>query len=274
MFKHTACLHDFIESTPVCFQTDTLAAVLDVLRREACDRLVIINEQQCPIGLIQLRHLMPLSPQIPLHQPLSQVGAPIVEPLPALPSDLSLSQCAAEFQEQDDRYWAVVGRDRHFQGLIDSFYLRKLTDLEVPTALDPDKNVDGSPDLAALDLPPPEFDHLKQHLRVQIAKLRSQLQPTSSPPSLPSPAIHSLMQFLERLPLPLMLQTNTGRSLAQNSFWHEQLGDLVDPGWVQRDADAVLEFASHLAHGEAATHDSTPQPGLWERSVGTFSESA
>jgi signal transduction histidine kinase/CheY-like chemotaxis protein len=269
MFINTACLSDFIELVPTCFQTDTLTEVLEVFSRGSCDRLVVINEQRCPIGLIQLRSLMPGNPEtttllIDFKRPLSAVGVPLLEPLPALPSDLSLGQCEVEFRDQTERFWALVDADRHFQGLIDSFYVRKLIHLgarrqnigiveEMPIA-----------SMANLAQVPLEFDPLKQHLRVQIAKLRSQLPPKSLPVF---STVHPLMQFLERLPLPLMLQTNTGRVLAQNALWHEQFGEIVDPDWVQRDADAVLEFAAH--HPSDSTRIDS-----WERSIGTSSESA
>jgi hypothetical protein len=112
-------------------------------------------------------------------------------------------------------------------------------------------------DLTA-DRPSTEADHLlKQQLRVQIAKLRLasrrsdgtplQPQPTLfSPSTEQSPAaIHSLMQVLERLPVPMMLQSNMGRVVAQNALWQQQFDELADPDWVQHDADAVLEFATH-----------------------------
>jgi signal transduction histidine kinase/DNA-binding response OmpR family regulator len=272
MFMNTACLSDFIEPAPICFQTDTLAEVLEVFSRGGCDRLVVINEQRCPIGLIQLRSLMPRNPEtttllIDFQRPLSAVGAPLLEPLPALPGDLSLSQCEGEFRDQTERFWALVDGDRHFQGLIDSFYVRKLIQLGggvSSTAVIEETLIES---MAGSVQAPLEFDSLKQHLRVQIAKLRSQLQPK---PFLETSASHPLMQFLERLPLPLMLQTSTGKVLAQNALWHEQFGEIVDPGWVQRDADAVLEFAaqSHLSDSDATRIDS------WERSIGTSSESA
>ncbi|KAM3094466.1 ATP-binding protein [Phormidesmis sp. 146-35] len=277
MFMNTACLSDFLEPAPTCFQTDTLAEVLEVFSRGGCDRLVVINEQRCPIGLIQLRSLMPGNPEtttllIDFKRALSAVGAPLLEPLPALPGDLSLSQCAIEFRDQTERFWALVDGDRHFQGLIDSFYVRKLIELEAgsqtPTVVEETPISASYPQevgsIAGSTQIPLEFDGLKQHLRVQIAKLRSQLQPK---PLLESSAVHPLMQFLERLPLPLMLQTSTGKALAQNALWHEQFGEIVDPGWVQRDADAVLEFAAH--HPSDSTRIDS-----WERSIGTSSESA
>ncbi|MGV0027377.1 ATP-binding protein [Phormidesmis priestleyi] len=287
MFINTACLSDFIEPVPTCFQTDTLAEVLEVFSRGGCDRLVVINEQRCPIGLIQLRSLMPGNPEtttllIDFQRPLSAVGAPLLEPLPALPGDLSLSQCEVEFRDQTERFWALVDGDRHFQGLIDSFYVRKLIQwgsktqttavTEEPLSSSYPQGVapsypQGVASMANSAQVPLEFDSLKQHLRVQIAKLRSQLQPKSLSES---SAAHPLMQFLERLPLPLMLQTSTGRVLAQNALWHEQFGEIIDPGWVQRDADAVLEFA---AQSRPSDSDST-RIDSWERSIGTSSESA
>lgn len=109
---------------------------------------------------------------------------------------------------------------------------------------------EGPPEVNEL---PADMVRLKRQLRWQIDQLRTQVQThslvastkASLPRSLAEPvaALRSLMQFLERLPLPLMLQTTAGDVVARNIHWQQQLGDLVDPGWVQREAAAILEYA-------------------------------
>ncbi|MBF2025884.1 MAG: response regulator [Oscillatoriales cyanobacterium C42_A2020_001] len=60
--------------------------------------------------------------------------------------------------------------------------------------------------------------------------------------SLPShlPLLDSLLQLLERLPLPLMLQTDSGQVVAQNRVWRDQVGELSDPAKIWREAAVWL----------------------------------
>jgi hypothetical protein len=50
MLTYTACLSDFLEPVPVCQQTVGLAIVLEIFRQRQCDRLVLVNEHQQPVG--------------------------------------------------------------------------------------------------------------------------------------------------------------------------------------------------------------------------------
>ncbi|UBF25484.1 response regulator [Kovacikia minuta CCNUW1] len=56
--------------------------------------------------------------------------------------------------------------------------------------------------------------------------------------------LNPLLGLLERLPLPLMLQTSSGRVLGQNSIWCEQVGELLDPDWIRQEAAVFLETAT------------------------------
>lgn len=278
----TICLNDFLEPALVCFQTDTLAQVLTIFSRGTCDRLVVVNEQQLPIGLIQLRSLVHQSAAtaevlLYVQRPLSELGLPLIEPLPALPATLTLSQGEIEFQEQPQRFWALVDGNRHFQGLIDSFYVLKFVNLVADQSAPEVEKKSGQAGKPLEVIP--EFDSLKQHLRTQIAKLRSQLQPTHPlsgySSTQPSAAVKPLIQFLEQLPLPLMLQTSTGKVLAQNALWHEQFGEVVEPSWVQRDADAILEFTAQSPPASPELQrEATLKPESWDRSIAPPGESA
>lgn len=53
--------------------------------------------------------------------------------------------------------------------------------------------------------------------------------------------LNPLLGLLERLPLPLMLQTSSGRVIGQNAIWREQVGELSDPGWIRQEAAVFLE---------------------------------
>ena len=260
---HNASLNDFLESAPSCPQTATLAIAIEVLGESACGHLVVVNRQQHPIGLIQARKLVSLlaapdeTAARTLEKSLSDLDSSLVEPLPTLLIDQTLNECRPAFKDGSQRFWAVVDGDRHFKGLVDSLQILKLIDIATRRETPPEESSQLPLNTQCLS-PPTEADHLlKQQLRVQIAKLRfaqrsdgSPLQPQPTPllaATEQSPAsIQSLMQVLERLPLPMMLQSNTGRVVAENTFWQQQFDELADPDWVQHDANAVLEFATHF----------------------------
>ncbi|MBW4538127.1 MAG: response regulator [Myxacorys chilensis ATA2-1-KO14] len=127
--------------------------------------------------------------------------------------------------------------------------LTTLTNISKRHPVQPEGLPEGLPEAAEL---PADMVRMKRQLRWQIDQLRTQVQShslvASTKPALPRSlaepvaALRSLMQFLERLPLPLMLQTTAGDVVARNIHWQQQLGDLVDPGWLQREAAAVLEY--------------------------------
>lgn len=260
---HNASLSDFLESAPVCPQTATLAIAVEILGESAGDRLVVVNRQQHPIGVIQAHQLMSLlavqdkTTARALKKSLSDVGSLLIEPLPTLLIDQALSECNLGFQNNSQRFWAVVDGDHHFKGLVDSRQILKFIDMA--TSHENPEELDWLP-LSTQSLPA-GADHLLKQLRGQIAKLQfvarqldeSPLQTHLAPPLLStehSPAtIQSLMQVLERLPMPMMVQSNSGQVLAENTFWQQQLDELADPDWVQHDADAVLD----AAHAQSQT---------------------
>jgi signal transduction histidine kinase/CheY-like chemotaxis protein len=73
-----------------------------------------------------------------------------------------------------------------------------------------------------------------------------------------------LPAILERLPLPLMLQTTHGKVLAQNSIWRRSVGELLDPDWVGRDAATLLADPQQKQESVGQNH---PIDGEWERST-------
>ncbi|MDB9377219.1 hypothetical protein, partial [Nodularia sphaerocarpa] len=50
-------LYDFLATVPNCVETSTLAIVLEIFEQEQCDRLVVVNQQQYPLGLVQSTRL-------------------------------------------------------------------------------------------------------------------------------------------------------------------------------------------------------------------------
>jgi len=260
MVIYPASIREFVEPAPVCLQSATVAEVIERIGHAHADRLVLVDERQFPIGIVHAHRLL-------LHVRQSQDIdlKPLIESLPLIDETTDL----LEIQFTNSiRYWAVIDRSAQFVGLIDSFSLRSWLEfidsanLAKPVKLSSEwlwhrAKADTCAELertrSAAKPTPTEMNRLKQQIQVQIAELgyattingellRFDVPVKDVPVKQDSKA--ALMQFLEHLPLPLMLQTQTGEVIAQNKVWTEQLGDVVDLNWVQRDAATFLEYAA------------------------------
>ncbi len=247
----TPSLKEFAQATPVCEQTAALAAVLEIFRSSRCDAIVVVSEQQRPLGVVNLRQVMPylIPPQglgeSPVtiamgdfHKPLSQLEPPIIEPLSILSAQLNLSQFWTYLQEsverweggkvgklekpanlpksqptQEQPYWALVDEEGKFLGLLNSWLLLKSL---APTFTARNADAGAGEQPQATDL-------------------------------------NALAQLLEQLPLPLSLQTATGQVVAQNLTWREQIGMSPDLGWVRRTTAAMLDSPSVEPHSALAS---------------------
>lgn len=249
MVNYPASIHDFIEPAPVCLQSATLTEVIELLGRYHADRLVLVDERQFPLGVLHAYSL------------LSQVGQagdvdfdPLIEPLPTIVETTHL----LEFEFATSiRYWAVVNGSQQFLGLVDSLVLRTWSEFlrSVPT-----KTKVSSESLwhrvksetcTELERSRPKtstsaMNRLQQQIQLSATDYSKTIldgfTPFDAATQIDPNA--TLMQFLDHLPLPLMLQTQSGEVIAQNKIWTEQLGDVLDPNWVQRDAATILEFAT------------------------------
>ncbi len=240
-------LYDFQATVPSCPQTSSLAVVLEIFEQEQCDRLVVVNQQQSPIGLLYSARLIQKllahsdDKNLNLHQSLSIWGQDIIEPIQTISAServeqlgLHLSHAQAEKQQNLD--WALIDSDGQYLGLLDSPRL------------------------------------LRSLAKERMAGLQSsgiERWSGEQPPNEPKDLGHQpLVQLLERLPWPLMLQTGTGQVVARNPAWWEQLGALKDPEGVRQQVEAILvpnrsekpEYASQRAikvypNGRENEHD-------------------
>jgi signal transduction histidine kinase/CheY-like chemotaxis protein len=262
------CLKNFIEIVPRCVQSDPLEVVLGILHQSECDRVVVVNAQEEPLGIIHLHKLLPywLATQLPiptsqgeslatnlsdlLKQPLttiepqrllSELGASILEPLTCLAANLTLEKVWVKLQQIKSPLALVDSRGR-FVGLLAPLKVLKFLQAAVPTKTD--------------RLPSPDHPALSETAS-DFPPWHSQ-SPIPAQPILLSP----LAQLLEQLPLPLMLQTAQGRMVTQNSAWHQQVGEILDPAWVGRDAAA--EFSRHAPAPPEGTRCSVLDAGSAE----------
>ena len=214
-------LHDFIELVPECVDTTRLSIVLEIFSKGQCDRLVVVSEQQCPIGVLHLRRLMPQlmnsygggGVSLDVQQPVFELGLDLVEPILTIPAELSVEQFGFYLNSQQSQTntlsdWALIDEGGKFLGLLDS-------------------------------------PRLLQFLASQPAAMRTDEREREC---VARYGLNSLVQLLERLPWPLVLQTGSGEVVAQNSAWWQHFGALSDPEAVRREVEAILEMDTNIVH--------------------------
>jgi signal transduction histidine kinase/ActR/RegA family two-component response regulator len=241
-------LYDFLATVPICLETTTLAVVLEIFDQEQCDRLVVVNQQQCPVGLLYSARLSQKLLAVAsddqflnLQQPLSTLGQTLIEPIQALPAADRLERFSLLLSEQptyvnNNLDWALIDIDGKFLGLLDSKRLLRLLTQEkavnsaAGTVYSTAKRLSKSGSQKYEYVNPAGKSHIgvKSHWRSHRDHLRQ-------------PSVHKpLVQLLERLPWPLMLQTGTGEVVTQNPAWWQQLGVLKDPEGVRQQVEAIL----------------------------------
>lgn len=223
-------LYDFIATVPICVQNAPIAVVVDIFSQEQCDRLVIVSEQQYPIGVLSLRHLMPQlmsaagqGASLDKKQPLWAQAQALVEPIATVPAILSVEQfgvylCSQNTQANINSEWALVDSNGKFLGLLDSPRLLQVL-------LSPAVTATTKPECVGNDEP---------YYRYNVAP----------------EVIDSLVQLLERLPWPLMLQTSTGEVVIQNPAWCQHFGGLSDPEAVRGEVETILKTSTPQAESK------------------------
>ncbi|TAF12209.1 MAG: response regulator [Nostocales cyanobacterium] len=227
-------LYDFLATVPSCSETSTLAVVLDILEKEQCDRLVVVNQQQCPVGLLYSGRLIPKllaaasgETFLNLQQPISTLSSLIssiqtvaaAEPL----EKFSLFLRYQQNQKNRNLDWALIDSDGKFLGLLDN---QRLLSFFAKNKVTIASNIPG---------------RIENRGRVKTSSYKeNQHQPLKQNP---------LVQLLERLPWPLMLQTSTGEVLTQNPAWWQQLGVLKDPEGIRQQVETILS-PSKCKHSE------------------------
>lgn len=193
-------LNDFMRTVPSCVQTSPLALVLEIFSLGNCDRLVVLNEQQNPLGVITVQRLMPIVMtrcDLDVQQPLSALDVAVVEPIATLPANFKVEQFrgnlgSQQLQPNSDFDWALVDADGKFTGLLDYTGL-----------------------LRFLALSPVAIAHSQSESNDQIAAINENSVGL---------VLNSIVCLLERMPWPLMIQTGSGEVVTQNPAWQQQFG--------------------------------------------------
>jgi signal transduction histidine kinase/ActR/RegA family two-component response regulator len=235
-------LYELMLTVPICLETKALGTVLDIFVEEQCDRLVVVNSQQRPIGVLYSARLLPHLLKsatddnfLSLEQPLTQVDKYLIEPIQTISAAESLDKFSLSLKypatkEQTDLDWALVDSDGKYLGILDTLSILKL--------LAPKKRT-----ISAANNKISDKDQNSAPLHSS-----NKTQPT----------IHkSIVHLLAQLPWPMMLQTSYGEVITQNSAWWEHLGALKDPEGIRQQVDTILN--PNYARKSAYIYANTPE---------------
>ncbi|MCU0545679.1 MAG: ATP-binding protein [Oscillatoriaceae cyanobacterium Prado104] len=239
-------LKNFIEPVPLCVETAPLKTLMSIFRRDNCDRVAVVNQQLQPLGLFYLRSLASMTVTASDgEQPLTKLSPQALAPLRSVPADLSAIEFWQYLQTTAPQIpaspIALTNADGQFLGLLDSLSLLQFaaannslasreTELHAPL------NAQQT-EVAGVGYPPQPFT-LETALDAQLRCLEAGLQPSES--------LSSLVQLLEKLPLPLRLQTSTGQIVSQNAAWRMFLGAGPEP--IAETAAAPGQPPNQLGH--------------------------
>ncbi|HEY9700385.1 MAG TPA: hybrid sensor histidine kinase/response regulator [Trichocoleus sp.] len=237
---NTVCLREFVTSIPTFVETGCVAELWRLFQQFGCEQVVIVDEGQQPIGLLSLSRLLLYLPLHPALNPpdsseaasiahpdstnvdqsirhlrqfaLSQ-ATPLLEPLIMLPAHWKVDQVQPYLLQIEHQQWVLVNLQGHCVGLVDRLHLLQFLMNRA---------------------------QVQEKLHWQsLASLPNGRQPSLDPLA----GLDPLIDLLERLPIPLMLQTAVGQIITQNLAWRQQVGELQDPNLVRREAASILETA-------------------------------
>ncbi len=230
MLMPTLTLKNFLALVPWCEETIAIAGLLEVLAAKKSDRIIAVNAQQQPIGIIYTNwlklHLDDLSKvkKQRLLQSALQDNPFLLEPLKILPGDWSLEQFNLYLQQNksSNDQWAVVDDNAKYLGLVSS-------------------------------------SQLLQHLASSTPEnsFVSQL------------SLNFLVQLVEKLPWAVVLQTSTGDIVAQSKIWQEQFGFGGDFATVRQEIADILAPTTPKQSREYRRPTDKQQPSFSRCQLGT-----
>jgi signal transduction histidine kinase/DNA-binding NarL/FixJ family response regulator len=243
-------LKNFIEPVPLVPHAAQLEALRSIFSQGNSDCVAIVNEQLHPLGLIYLRSLIPLAYQdSQWQQPISAMNPPPLAPLRTVPAALSISEFwkylqtgeintkTANQQNWSDTAYpsqtvgsslegpiALTNSEGQFLGLLDSLSLLKFAAINhrlIVGEIDSEYSLKAQPTAVKEIAYEPMQAAIETSLDAQVRFLEAGLKPSEN--------LNSLVQLLEKLPLPLRLQTPTGQIVSQNAAWRILLGAGPEP---------------------------------------------
>ncbi|WP_421656455.1 ATP-binding protein [Leptothermofonsia sp. ETS-13] len=246
--------------------------------------------------------------------PSCSLSPSLVEPLTVLPGDWLVGQFLLDPGIQEHTPIAIAGDRGEFLGLLDcdrllKFLIASFSDRSVGS----EQKVSSSPPVNSSETRHPkalkqqqrQINRLAQQILVQKEDLEQQVKsqqktihqllqqqkefwsteisasslfpPVGSSSSLPSPPLlYPLLDLLEQLPLPLMLQSQDGQILTKNAVWRQQIECWTSPNQIEQEVCLLLDSAAGTKSASSQGADLTTQlltsPSLL--STGAFSSEA
>ncbi|MEI6444414.1 MAG: ATP-binding protein [Nostocales cyanobacterium ELA583] len=236
-------LYELLVDAPMCLETNTLAVALDIFVQEHCDRLIIVNSQQHPIGLLYSARLLPQLLAVStddyllnLQQPLVRVDKSLIESIQTIPAaenleKLSLLLKYQKTKQQKNLDWALVDSDGKYLGILDTSRLvQLLARHKIPIGL-------TNNEVSRKYVADTKTSALQKSIGHTTNKHQSQIH-------------KSIVHLLARLPWPMMLQTSQGEVVTQNLAWWQQLGALKDPEGIRKQVETILTPKSIYANAQ------------------------
>lgn len=226
----TPSLKEFAQAIPVCDPTSGIANVLEIFRSSGSDTIVVLNEQQRPLGMVNLQQVIPfLLPTASLgetpvaiasgdfHKPLCELDPPLIEPLAILPEKLKLEQFWAYLQNSGERLTQEEQEQWGWENRKEESASMGVSSQSSSPSTQKWALVDGEG----------KFQGMLNSCSL-LKSLASKLAATDGDAGTleePEPAtLNFLVPLLEQLPLPLSIQTATGQVLAENLTWRTLIG--------------------------------------------------
>lgn len=215
---------------------------------------VVLDRHRHPVGVVRLHRLLclalPSSPSVVGETeggrkslPIRLAETALIEPVGLLPAALSLLELCQYLGSRESGHWAIVDSQGQFLGLLNSeralSWLAEQVGNTLPTVPVPafSPGIGCPTPLPVANRPlgrslsAGEATSVFQgqggaHLRATppLAAIHTLPPPTETAPT----ALPVGWQWLDWLPLPLQLQTETGIVLGQNRAWSEVMGDRAD----------------------------------------------
>lgn len=235
-------LNNFISPVPLCRPTATLESLRSIFIEGKCDRVAVVNEQKEPLGLVYLRSLwMGTDSRTNDGEQLLSESSIAIEPITIVPAALSVSEFWQYLQKEQlnspahsqsvggfsKSPIALTDASGKFLGLLESLSL-----LQFIAAFNSSSQAESTA-VKEIELIP-----VSSALATAEGKgrfLEAGLKPSEN--------LNSLVQLLEKLPLPLRLQTPSGQIVSQNAAWRILLG--AGPQPIPEPAANLGKHSSH-----------------------------
>ncbi len=239
MLSPNCLIQEFIVPVPICSLTTCSTDLRSNLSRPELwgmgDRLVVVNQEELPIGVVYLHSLIPylnsdekfLQEQSSiLPHPHAAMLQSLMQPLKILPGTLCVREFWQHLQElptgnlhsqdwQED--WGVVNPEGKLLGLLDvNGLLQFLASNYKLQEIIPQKTRSHNPENRSQKSVYPETED-------EISPRKQTVEAIDFGETL---AIAAIEQVIESLPFPVKLQTQDGQGIMENLAWRQELGNL------------------------------------------------